>query len=326
MQNVFVDGVNRVLSAIKGNTYSHVYFIACGGSNALMYPSQFMIDQNSKTLSAEYLNSNEFIYRHPAALGKDSIVILCSQEGKTPETVAAAAFARKAGATTITFAMRDNTPIQEAGGEFFIKYGYYETCDPVETSYGLMFLLTAGIIENQEGGTLYEDMLDSLEKLKLIMAREKTAFVPFAQNFAESCKDAKNIYSTASGCDFSQAYVLCNCYLMEMQWMNAIPIHAGEFFHGPFEIIEKDSPVVAMVGMDSTRFLEERAVKFLKKYTDKVFVLDMGKVDYGDMKANCVGYASTLILNNLCRMLMHALADVRHHDLDIRRYMHIVEY
>ena len=30
--------------------------------------------------------------------------------------------------------------------------------------------------------------------------------------------------------------------MMEMQWINSGSFHSGEFFHGPFEIVDKDVP------------------------------------------------------------------------------------
>ncbi len=318
--------VKAVIDKLRGRKFSNMYLIACGGSSALMYPSQFFIDTQAKELSCEYLNANEFIYRNQKALNEKSVVILCSQEGKTPETVAAAEYAKGKGAVVITTAMRDETPLQKAGGELFVKYGYYETCLPIETSYGVVFMLTAGILQNQEGGTYLDDMIESLILLEPIMKREKEKFIPYAADFAEKCKNDRIIYALASGTDYSQVYVMCNCYLMEMQWVNAVPIHAGEFFHGPFEIIEKNSPVLVLVGRDSTRPLEERAVRFVQKYTDRAFIMDNGDVDFGDIKEDYIAYMSALVFNNECRMLMHALSVARDHDLDIRRYMHLVEY
>lgn len=90
-----LENVRNVLKEIKGREINRIYVIACGGSSALMYPSQYLIDTTASELTCEYLNSNEFIYRNSPAVNKDALVILCSQEGKTPETVAAAEFARK---------------------------------------------------------------------------------------------------------------------------------------------------------------------------------------------------------------------------------------
>lgn len=317
--------VKEVLSALKDRRFENIYFIACGGSSALMYPSQYLVDTMAERLSAEALNSNEFIYRNPPALGEKSVVILCSQEGKTPETVAAAKFAREKGATVITIAMVDDTPLQQSG-EFYVKYGYYETADAIDTSYGVMYLLTAGILEAQEGKPIFDKMAENLNRLTPVIEKAKEQWLPQADAFGESCRDDRVLYSISSGSDYSQSYVFCNCYMMEMQWINAIPIHAGEFFHGPFEIIEKTSPVILLLGLDGTRPLEERAQAFLEKYTARLFKIDAAQVDFMDVEEEWRGYLAPLVLNNICRLYSKSIAKVREHSLDIRRYMHIVDY
>lgn len=320
-----LENVKEVLKAIEDKKFKRMYVIACGGSSALMYPSQFLVDTKAKNLTCEYLNSNEFIYRNSPAVNEDTVVILCSQEGKTPETVAAAEYARKRGATVITIAMTDDTPLQKEG-DLFVKYGYYETADPIDTSYGVMYLLTAGILEAQEGIRIFDSMVKNLEKLKPVVDKAKEQYKEAAEYYGKSCKEDRVLYSLASGCNYSQSYVFCNCYMMEMQWINAIPIHAGEFFHGPFEIIEKDSPVIMLMGLDQTRYLEERALTFLEKYTDRIFKIDMKDVDFMDVEEEFKGYLAALVINNICRMFSKAIAKEREHSLDIRRYMHIVEY
>ncbi len=321
-----LDAVRSVLASLEGKRFKRLFLVSCGGSQALMMPGKFFVDKFAKTLFPQHYNSNEFIYLDPDSLDDSSIVILCSQEGKTPETVAAAAFARKKGATVITIAMVDNSPLQDAGGELFVKYGYYETADAIDTSYGVVYLLVSGIIDNQEGTGYFNEMVDSLHKIQPIIAEAKKRYEPKALDFAKRCKDAKVIYSLAAGTDYSQSYVMCNCYLMEMQWINAIPIHAGEFFHGPFEIIEENSPVIILLGSGDCRFLEERALKFCQKYTKELFIIDTSEFCFDGISKNYVGYMSTLILNNICRLYCKKIAVERNHPLDIRRYMHIVEY
>lgn len=321
-----LDNVRQVLGQLKGKTFRRLFLVACGGSQALMMPSKIFADKVSKTLMPQHYNSNEFIALDPVTLNEDSVVILCSQEGKTPETVKAAAFAREKGASVITIAMVDDSLLEKAGGSLFVKYGYYETCDAIDTSYGVMYLLVAGLIDNQEGTNHFGMMSESLIKVNPVIQKAKKDWEETLTAYGEKNKDAKVIYSIAAGTNYSQSYVLCNCYLMEMQWINAIPIHAGEFFHGPFEIIERDSPVILLMGCDSCRFLEERALEFCQKYTDNLLVIDASKCDLSDIDVDYAGYMSTLILNNLCRLFCKKIAVTRNHSLDIRRYMHIVEY
>ena len=317
--------VRNVLSALEGKTFDQLYFVACGGSSALMYSSKFFADQHSKNMNTDCYNANEFIYLAPAALGESSLVIVCSQEGKTPETLAAARFAKERGATVIALAMHTGTPL-ELASDHFVLYGYYNTAPAIDTSYGSVFMLTAGILEQREGTPLFEGMVKNLTAATPVIKTAIEHFRPQANEFAQACKDAKILYSLASGPDYSQSYVFCYCYMMEMQWINAIPIHAGEFFHGPFEIIEKNSPVVLLMGRSSTRYLEERALVFCKKYTDKLFTIDTKEVDFQNIDESYHDVVALLVLNNVCRLFSQTIAVVRDHSLDIRRYMNLVEY
>lgn len=317
--------VRKVLSSLEGKTFDQLYFVACGGSSALMYPGKYFADCHSKRINTDFYNSNEFIYLSPAALGEKSLVITCSQEGKTPETVAAAKYAKSKGATVIALAMQEGTPLQQSS-DYFVLYGHYKTCPMIETSYGVVYMLTAGIIEQQEKKPLFEGMVKNLNKATPVVKGAVEQFRKMAEDFAKACKDAKVLYSLASGPDYSQSYVFSNCYMMEMQWINAIPIHAGEFFHGPFEIIEENSPVILLMGRSNSRYLEERALAFCKKYTHELYVIDTKEVDFKDIDEAYHGVIAVLVLNNVCRLFSETIAVARNHPLDIRRYMHLVEY
>ena len=317
--------VRNILAALKGKTFDQLYYVACGGSSALMYPSKFYADQHSQKMNTDYYNASEFIQLAPAALGARSVVIVCSQEGKTPETVEAARFAKSKNATVIALAMQAGTPLEQAS-DHFVLYGHYNTAPAIETSYGVVYMLTAGILEQVEGSPLFEGMVKNLTAATPVITAAKKQFRPLANEFAHACKDASILYSLGSGPDYSQSYVFCYCYMMEMQWINAIAIHAGEFFHGPFEIIRKDSPVVLLLGRSSTRILEERALAFCKRYTEKLFTIDTKEVDFQNIDEAYHGVVSVLVLNNVCRLFSQTTAAVREHSLDLRRYMHLVEY
>ena len=60
------------------------------------------------------------------------------------------------------------------------------------------------------------------------------------------------------------------CYLQEMQTLNATAISAGEFLHGPLEVITEDVPVILLKGDDATRPMADRAERFLRQYTPKL--------------------------------------------------------
>ncbi|MDR2133080.1 MAG: SIS domain-containing protein [Clostridiales Family XIII bacterium] len=313
------------MNGLRGRRIHHVCFVSCGGSSALMYPCKYYLDREAGNLASDVYNSNEFIHRNPANVNENTVVILCSQEGRTPETVEACRFARKKGAVTVSLAMVEGSPL-EAETEFFIRYGHYETSDPINTSYGVMYLLGAALVELTGNASPLDKMSENLIALAKVTERTKFRAEQDSLAFAKSCKDDGVIYALGAGPDYSQCYVFCNCYLMEMQWINAIPIHAGEFFHGPFEIIEKNSPVVLLLGLGATRPIEERARRFCEKYTDRIFLLDAAHYDFEGVDANHQGYLAPLVFNAVLRRYSKAIAEERDHPLDTRRYMHIVAY
>jgi len=46
--------VKNVLDALKGRTINHVYFVACGGSSAIMYPNKYIMDREAKNIPSLY--------------------------------------------------------------------------------------------------------------------------------------------------------------------------------------------------------------------------------------------------------------------------------
>ncbi|SSI45572.1 phosphosugar isomerase [Klebsiella pneumoniae] len=77
-----------------------VWFVGCGGSLTGFWPGKYFLDCEAKKLAVGYVTSNEFVHATPNALGKNSVVILASQQGNTAETVEAARIARQKGAAS----------------------------------------------------------------------------------------------------------------------------------------------------------------------------------------------------------------------------------
>ena len=81
---------------------------------------------------------------------------------------------------------------------------------------------------------------------------------------AEECtKTRSSSTSMGSGsANYSVAYSFAICLLMEMQWVNSSAIHSGEYFHGPFEITDRETPFIILMSEGRTRPLDQRASGF----------------------------------------------------------------
>ncbi len=67
----------------------------------------------------------------------------------------------------------------------------------------------------------------------------------------------------------SHLWRILACIFMEMQWIHSACIHSGEFFHGPFEITDANTPFFFQFSEGNTRAVDERALNFLKKYDQR---------------------------------------------------------
>ena len=88
----------------------NVYYVACGGSYAGLYPGKFFLQSEAKKVTVDHYTANEFCHATPKALGPNSIVITQSHSGTTPETVKAAEIAQKAGAASVVITFDDQSP------------------------------------------------------------------------------------------------------------------------------------------------------------------------------------------------------------------------
>lgn len=317
--------VQQALDAMSTRTIQNVFLVACGGSSALMYPSKYLLDREAKSIASDLYSSNEFIHRNPATLGAHSLVILCSHSGNTPETVEAAKFARSKGALTVSLTHEPTSPLAEAS-EHVITYSYGPEAPAFETNYSIMYQLVVGLLSIKEENEKFHQLLHSLQSLQAVYDRAKSQFAERAKAFAAAHKDEKLIYTMASGANFGVAYSFAICILMEMQWIHSHAIHAGEYFHGPFEILDKNVPIILLLGLDETRPLEERALQFSKQYGEKLTVLDATEFDLSGVDEDLRGYIAPLVLNTVLRQFANELAEARNHPLSTRRYMWKVPY
>ncbi len=118
----------------------------------------------------------------------------------------------------------------------------------------------------------------------------------------------------------------CICIFMEMQWIHSNAIHAGEYFHGPFEITDREIPFILQLSEGKTRALDERALAFLEKYGKRIEVLDAKELGLSTIDSAVVDYFNHSLYNNVYVVYNQALAAKRQHPLTTRRYMWKVSY
>ena len=85
--------IRKMVSEIKekmdrAGGLKHVYFVACGGSKAAIFPGLYLLQSEAKGFGASTYTSNEFVHVKPKELDNRCIAVICSLKA-TPETVEA---------------------------------------------------------------------------------------------------------------------------------------------------------------------------------------------------------------------------------------------
>lgn len=320
--------VSEILTKKKnsGTTIDSVFFVGCGGSFAAQYPAKYFLERESRKLKVAMYTSNEFVYSAPKSCGPSSIVIACSMRG-TAETGEAVKVASSLGATTISFYFQESA--MTAASDYMVQYfSIAEDGNAIDTSNGFKILeLAVEILNQTEGYCHYDEMLSGLKSLDKVYRKAKELSIEPAKTFAEECKDDKVIYVMGSGPSNGAAYIFSICNLMEMQWIHSPTVNFGELLHGPFEAIEDNVPILCLLSTGRTRPIDDRAMRFLKKYDNKLFVLDAKELGLCDIDDSVNEFFCPLVFSSVLQnVYVHELGDARNHPYTTRRYMWKVEY
>ncbi|MDO4325006.1 MAG: SIS domain-containing protein [bacterium] len=319
--------IRAVQRAISERSIENVYFVACGGSLATLYPSKYIIERETAAVNTNTYTAAEFFNDPPMRLGEKSLVILNSQSGGTAETVAAAHLCAERGAMTAAFTTAPDSAIEKAVD--FIMYYYDNPADPypaVLTIFPEVYKLTYALLDVWNHTSRLPEVNEAMLRLQSTFDEACTAYLPAARTFASRYAHEPIIYTTAAGLNSCVGYVLTNCLLMESLWMHSSPLHAGEFFHGAFEAVDDTTAVFALLGLGNTRPLEERAVKFLQRKTKKLTVLDAAALDLSAYPEWLRANTAALVLNRLAAMYCDEMSYVLGHPISSRRYMGVEKY
>lgn len=309
----------------NGGNVSEIYFVACGGSLVDMYVSDFFVRSESAHITSGWYTANEFVHAAPKKLGSTSVVILCSHSGDTPETVAAAALARERGAQTVGLTYNKQAKLLEQSDYSFI----YEWGDETRVHNNPMAIildLTINLVDEVEGYAHIEEFRKGMGLIDTVVGNAEKQVEQRTAAFADKYQSEPMFYILASGSSYGHAYGFAICSLMEMQWLDAAPIHSGEFFHGPFEVTDEDTPFIVVVGLGRTRELDERALAFLKTHAGKIEVVDAKELGLDMIDDSVNEYFNPILFYSVLSRYRYALSLRRGHDLDVRRYMGKVEY
>lgn len=300
-----------------------VFLVGCGAPNREMGAIKYFLDRDIKTVEFHLYFPAEFIYQAPAKLDANSLVILASHSGTTPEVLQAAEFVKPYGCKVAAVTQTEDSPLAQAvpGTLCYGKsdHGYM-------AKFIVLMALLAGFAKEAEGWKLADKVLKDLEALPEVLFETAVANDKRAIEEARLYHEDDYFMVLGSGPCYAAAYVTGVCVMMEMQWMHTFTGEAAEFFHGPFEVVLPDVPVMVYVGEDESRPIAERVIRFCKKFTERLIVYDSKDFEMRGIDKEVRPIFAPFVLEAATGRLMEHLAVWHNHPLSTRRYMWKFEY
>ncbi len=300
-----------------------VFLVGCGAPNREMGAIKYWMDRDAVALETHLYFPAEFIYQSPAKLTADSLVVLASHSGTTPEVVAAAEKLKAVGCPVVGVTQFADSPLAQ-NVTYPLIYG--ESKNGYHAKFILLMALLAGVMKEVENWPLAEPILQSLDHLPSALVDAMEANEKRATEDARLYKDDDFMMIMGSGPTYANAYVFGICVLMEMQWMHTHVGEAAEFFHGPFEVLDQNTPVIVFLGEDQSRPIGERVVRFCKKFTERLMIYDSKDFEMKGIASEVRPVFAPFILEAAISRMAEHLAVWHNHPLTTRRYMWKFEY
>lgn len=210
MREEHLKQIAQAVSAVEQmGTVNAVYFVACGGSQAVLMAGQYIFDKET-TVPSHVYTANEFVYDTPKSLNEQSLVISCSHSGNTPETVAATKLAREKGAMTIALSNAEGSPLWNAA-QCPVHYDWGKEVSDSDKNKGILYGLLFHLLKVLAPSEKWDVCLKELDKLSELSGKAKELYQEKAERWAKENKREKLIYTIGSGINYGEVYSLLRC-------------------------------------------------------------------------------------------------------------------
>jgi fructoselysine 6-phosphate deglycase len=302
---------------------NNVFLVGCGGSLNDFGSLHFVLESRSQAFPVFHMNSDEFVVRRPAQLGVGSLVLVASHNGTTKETLQAARVAREAGARVVAFTKDLSTPLAPLGDDVFVYESDRTILAPKQV---LISQLGYALLEASGVPGDYDGIRRAFDALPAALDRAHDEADELFPEIARALAAADHTYVLAGGPNYAVGYGMAMCYFLEMQRLGATAFHANEFFHGAFEIVDRDTSLLIWRGEDASQGQNDRLDVFLTQYNDNHHVVDSRRFALDGVPAELRGEVTPLLLSTLSKRLAEHLESITGNPLTRRRYMFTVEY
>lgn len=309
--------IDSIVDEICKKGYKNICWLGIGGTYASCLQAEVHMKENS-VINFFVENAAEYIKTGNKKVSEGTIVVISSVTGSTSEMVDGVKKAQEAGAKVIGFVDYPDTKLAKMV-DYLISYPKNEQLKFFMTADRFMY--NAG--EFDEYHELYAELDEYLARG--LVDVEKAAD-ELGESIARKHMNDSIHYFVGAGSQYGATYSYAMCFWEEQHWIRTKSIHSAEFFHGMFEIIDRDTAVTVFIGEDSQRSLSERVAKFLPRVCANYNVIDTKDYELKGISEKFRGHLSHLLMRAITSRIDVHIEKLNCHPMEIRRYYRQLDY
>lgn len=242
----------RDFTCIDFKKVQKIRLIACGSSYYVSLLGKYWIEQYAR-IACEVDLASEFRYRDPV-LTKNELCIFVSQSGETSDTLAALNLSKEMGCQTLTVVnVPESSMVRAADYNIFTKAGPEIGVASTKAFTAQMAVLLAIALKAAEQcETVQQNKLKNLVHDLLHVPQAVTNVLKDVSVFDSiglSLAQVRDVLFIGRGTNYPVALEGA-LKLKEISYIHAEAYAAGELKHGPIALVDKVTPLVAIVPQD----------------------------------------------------------------------------
>ena len=155
------------------------------------------------------------------------------------------------------------TPIARQATRALVNFADDSTAP--ESLYIQSLLIALSVMAHRGENGDYVKTVAELSALPSHLLAAKQHFDAEARRLAAALAGESYHIITGAGGSWAPAWYFSMCVLEEQQWLRTRPVHAADFFHGTFELVEKGVSVLVLKGEDHARPMSQRVETFARQ-------------------------------------------------------------
>ena len=239
----FIDNFDNIFD-VSG--YEEIHIVACGSAMYAGMIGKSLLEENSNIRVLCEVASE---YRYKKILyDRKTLVIVISQSGETADTIAAMRKAKENGALTLAIVnVKGSTIARESDRQIFIEAGpeiAVATTKAYILQVAVMALLACRVASKK-------DIVDELKRLPRLLKEVVDKRDTYLE-IAKKISDREDIFFIGRKIDYAIS-LEGSLKLKEVSYIHSEAYQAGELKHGTISLIDKGTPVFAIVTEDDIR-------------------------------------------------------------------------